>query len=236
MNARAPGGFMSIIVRDWMQSDPMTISGDTLVSEAKRLLSENKLHALPVVEGSRLRGLVTRANLLRMGHFVLRTQNPDEFNFFVTRLKVRDIMVRNPATVQADDTMEHCLQLGRQLGVAQFPVLEGTTLVGVISANEIFQLAAHCLADRPHHGDDMSATPRLATGKFSGQPPESNVVEVQSLRPVVSARSLAGDREPDTEMVLRVSSRDTAAVLRALETAGFPVTRASMPLPPLMAS
>ena len=49
-------------------------------------------------------------------------------------------------TVQAGDTMEHCLQRGRELGVAQFPVLEGTRLVGVISANEIFQLAAHCLA------------------------------------------------------------------------------------------
>ena len=56
-------------------------------------------------------------------------------------------MVRNPATVQADDTMEHCLLLGRQLGVAQFPVLDGEALVGVISANEIFQLAAHCLGN-----------------------------------------------------------------------------------------
>ena len=98
---------------------------------------------------------MTRANLLRMGHFVLRTQNPDEFNFFVTRLKVKDIMVRNPATVQADDTMEHCLQLGRELGVAQFPVVDGEAVVGLISANEIFQLAAHCLASQRQRGDGM---------------------------------------------------------------------------------
>ena len=91
-----------MIVRHWMQADPVVIGSDTLVSEAKRILSENNLHALPVVDAGRLRGLVTRANLLRMGHFVLRTQNADEFNFFVSRLKVRDIMVRNPATVQAD--------------------------------------------------------------------------------------------------------------------------------------
>jgi acetoin utilization protein AcuB len=134
-----------MIVRRWMQPDPLTIGGDMLVSEAKRLLSENKVHALPVVENGRLRGLVTRANLLRMGHFVLRTQSPDEFAFFVTRLKVKDVMVRNPATVQASDSMANCLKLGRKLGVAQFPVLDGDELVGIISANEIFQLAAHCL-------------------------------------------------------------------------------------------
>ena len=83
------------------------------------------------------------------------TQNADEFNFFVTRLKVKDIMVRNPATVQAGDTMEHCLQRGRELGVAQFPVLDGNALVGVISANEIFQLAAHCLGSWQQRCGDL---------------------------------------------------------------------------------
>src|ERR1035441_5825330 len=134
-----------MIVHNWMQSKPMTIPSDTLVSEAKRLLSDNNLHALPVVDQGRLRGLVTRANMLRMGHFVLRTQSPDEFNFFVTRLRVRDIMVRNPATVQSSESMEHCMNKGQELGVAQFPVVEGETVVGVISANEIFQLAAYCV-------------------------------------------------------------------------------------------
>lgn len=134
-----------MMVRDWMQPDPMTISGELLVSEAKRLLSENNLHALPVVEGGRLRGLVTRANVLRTGHFMLRSQSGAEFDYFATRLKVKDIMVRNPATVQASDSMAHCLRKGQELGVAQFPVMEGEAVVGVISANEIFQLAAHCL-------------------------------------------------------------------------------------------
>lgn len=234
MNTRDPSAPLSMIVRDWMQPAPLTTGGDTLVSEAKRLISENNLHALPVVEGLRLRGLVTRANLLRMGHFVLRTQNPDEFNFFVTRLKVKDIMVRNPATVQADDTMEHCLQLGRQLGVAQFPVLDGSVLVGVISANEIFALAARCLADRPHA--DASAMRRPAPGAYGGPPPSNNAVEVQSLRAVASPGIMDDGRESETELVLRFSTRDTAAVLRALETAGFPVARATMPVPPLMAT
>ena len=197
MNTRDPSAPVSMIVRDWMQPAPLTTVGDTLVSEAKRLISENNLHALPVVEGLRLRGLVTRANLLRMGHFVLRTQNPDEFNFFVTRLKVKDIMVRNPATVQADDTMEHCLQLGRQLGVAQFPVLDDGTLVGVISANEIFALAAHCLADRPHH--DVSAIRRSGPGAYAGPPPSNNGVEVQSLRSVPVPRMMDDGRENETD-------------------------------------
>lgn len=135
-----------MMVRNWMQANPMTIPSDTLVSDAKRLLSEHNLHALPVVDQGRLRGLVTRANMLRMGHFVLRKQDPDEFNFFVNRLRVRDVMVRNPATVSDEDSMQECLRRGRELKVAQFPVMHGQQVVGIITANEVFQLAAHCLS------------------------------------------------------------------------------------------
>jgi CBS domain-containing protein len=35
-----------MLVRNYMHPHPMTIDSDTLVSEAKRLISENNLHAL----------------------------------------------------------------------------------------------------------------------------------------------------------------------------------------------
>ena len=144
-----------MMVRNWMQTNPITIPSDILVSDAKRLLSEHNLHALPVVDQGHLRGLVTRANMLRIGHFVMATQDPDEFSFFVNRLRVRDVMVRNPATVSDSDTMSECLRRGRELKVAQFPVLHGQEVVGIITANEIFQLAAHCLSK----WDDRTLTP-----------------------------------------------------------------------------
>ena len=134
---------MQMLVRDWMKSTPTKIPSDTLVTEAKRLLIDNNLNAVLVVDDGRLRGLITRHNIMRMSHYVMRTQNSDEVNFFVDRLKVRDIMVRKPATVQADDSIRKCLKYGNELMVAQFPVLEGDQVVGIISAKEIFQLAAH---------------------------------------------------------------------------------------------
>lgn len=214
-----------MIVRNWMQANPMTIPGDTLVSEAKRLLSENNLHALPVVEGGHLRGLVTRANLLRMGHFVLRTQNPDEFNFFVTRLKVKDIMVRNPATVQASDTMEHCLLRGQELGVAQFPVMEGEQVVGVISANEIFQLAAHCLGAWERRSGVTLAPVKLGPGVLGriADVAEAAGAVLQALYPVGRHDSQAETGYPEKKVIIRFHAKDVRGVVSALETAGFPV-------------
>ncbi|KAA3630228.1 MAG: CBS domain-containing protein [Proteobacteria bacterium] len=129
-------------VTNWMQPNPRTITSDALVSEAKRILSENNLRALPVVDDGELRGLITRASCLRATEFVTRTQDVNEFDYLVNRLKVKDLMVRRPATVKATDTMEHVLQKGQTLKIGQFPVLEGDQVVGLISATEVFKLAA----------------------------------------------------------------------------------------------
>ncbi|MCD6673637.1 MAG: CBS domain-containing protein [Burkholderiaceae bacterium] len=219
-----------MLVRNWMQAQPVTIAGDVLVSEAKRLMSEHRLHALPVVEGGRLRGLVTRANLLRMGQFVLRTQNPDEFDYFVTRLRVRDIMVRNPASVQARDTMAHCLRKGQELGVAQFPVLDGDQLVGVISANEIFQLAAHCVGATENDHVVMLAPLRLAPGVLARvcAAAEGAGAALHGLYPVGSsnaapadAAAAAADQPAPARVILRFGAADPQPVLDALAAAGF---------------
>lgn len=218
-----------MIVANWMQRDPLTIPSDTLVSEAKRLMSENNLHALPVVDGGRLRGLVTRANLLRQGHFVLRTQSQDEFSFFLNRIRVRDIMVRNPATVQGEDTIEHCLQKGRSLGVAQFPVLEGDRVVGVISANEIFQLAAHFAGSWEKRNGVTLAPLRLGPGVLGRivDVAEAAGALVHAVYPI--GWHERGDENAEKSVVLRLHARDLGAVVGALEAAGFPVVESSRP-------
>ncbi len=214
-----------MIVGNWMQTPPMTIGSDMLVAEAKRLISENSLHALPVVEkGGRLRGLITRANLLRTGHFVMRTQSPDEMNFFANRLRVRDVMVRNPATVAVDDTIEECLRKGRRLGVAQFPVVDKEKVVGIISANEIFQLVGHCFGAW-ERGNGVTLAPlKLARGVLGAiaNAAESGGAILEAIYPIELSHKDAGEEKP---VILRFSAEDRARVVAALEGAGFAVAK-----------
>ncbi len=214
-----------MIVRNWMQTSPMTIPSDTLVSEAKRLLSDYNLHALSVVDNGRLRGLVTRANMLRLGHFVLRTQNPDEFRFFFERLRVRDVMVRNPATLQGDDTVEYCLQKGRELGVAQFPVMEGEQVIGIISATEIFRLAAHLLGAWERRSGVTLAPVKLGPGVLGriADVVESAGAVLQAIYPLRHHDKEAHEGYPEKKVILRFRADDVGAVVAALEAAGFPV-------------
>lgn len=214
-----------MLVRNWMQADPLIIAEDMFVSEARRVLAEKNLHALPVVTEGKLRGLVTRHNLLRTAHFVLSTQNPDELNFFVTRLKVKDIMVRNPATMQATDTIEHCLAKGRELGVAQFPVLDGGRVIGVISANEIFQLAAQCVGAWERRSGVTLAPLHLSPGVLGriADVVEAAGADLQALYPIGPKEVPAGGGHPAKKIIVRFHAGNVGQVVSSLEKAGFRV-------------
>jgi acetoin utilization protein AcuB len=220
-----------MIVGNWMKHDPVTVTSDTLVSEARRLLDEHGVHALPVIDGrGRPRGLLTRSNLLRLEHFVLRTQNQDEYDFFLNRLRVRDVMVRNPATVRVDDTMEVCLRKGRELHVAQLLVMDGERVVGTISATEIFELAAHTVGAWEKRNGLTLAPLRLGPGVL-GRIVDTVTAEgavLHAVYPMGAEEDESGGRGHST-VVLRFRSCDLGRVAAALEAAGFPVVARSEP-------
>ena len=214
-------------VRNWMQSNPIKIPSDMLASEAKRLLIDDNQNALLVVDNGRLRGLLTRHNMLRSGHYTTRTQNQDELSFFVNRLRVRDIMVRNPATLHVDDTMEHCLSYGKELMVAQFPVLESGVAVGIISANEIFQIAAHLLGAWERDNGVTLPAVRLGPGvlgKISDVAEAAGAV-LQAIYPVTHNVADSTDGYPEKTVILRCHAPDMDQVVFALESAGFSPVR-----------
>lgn len=214
-----------MIVRNWMQPNPVVINGDTLLSEAKRILTESNLHALPVVEGERLRGLITRANCLRAAHCALRTQSSDELDFFTNRVKVRDMMVRNPATIDADDTMEHCLQVGQQHGVGQLPVLDQGRVVGMISAIEMFSLAAHFLGAWEQRSGVTIAPMALRRGTIGEitDVVEEAGAEVLAVYPISINGQKPGHDHSLKKIIVRFHGRDVDSVIAALRSKGFEV-------------
>ena len=214
-----------MIIRNWMQHNPTLVGGDTLVAEAKRILTEHNLQALPVVDDGRLRGMVTRQHCLRAAHFVARTQSPDEYNFYANRLKVKDIMVRNPATLEATDTMEECLRRGQDLGIGQFPVMEAGKVVGVISSKEIFSLAAHFLGAWEKRCGVTLGPMEIKAGTIGriADLVEGAGAEVQAIYPIARGED-GGDGQPhERKVIVRFHSAALKKVVAVLEAAGFRV-------------
>ncbi|MDA8305435.1 MAG: CBS domain-containing protein [Deltaproteobacteria bacterium] len=128
-----------MLIVNWMRKDPVTINSDMPVSRARQLFMELKLSFLPVVDDGKLRGILARRDIRQAGAFVTASESVHEMNFFNTRLKVKDLMVRNPITLTINDTVETALEKGVKLGRGFFPVMDQDKLVGTISDRDIFR-------------------------------------------------------------------------------------------------
>jgi len=56
----------NLSIKGIMSDPPITVTGDTGISEAARLMVEKKVGCLPVVDGKRLIGLVTETDFLKV--------------------------------------------------------------------------------------------------------------------------------------------------------------------------
>ncbi len=126
-----------MIVKNWMNRHLVTIGSDVTASEAMKIFNEHKLPFLPVVDNGRLRGILARRDLRQAAGFVTATQSVHELNFFNTRLKVKDLMVRKPVTLSVEDHIDTALAKGSRFGRSFFPVLDGERLVGTLSNRDL---------------------------------------------------------------------------------------------------
>ena len=140
-------------VSDIMSTEPLTVAPDLTVTEAARLMVDNRIGALPVLENGELIGIVTEGDLIMqdvklefptylhlIDGFILY---PPATARFESELKkavaadVRAVMTMNPITVQAGASVEDAATLLVEREVSRLPVLDGDKLVGVVSKSDI---------------------------------------------------------------------------------------------------
>jgi acetoin utilization protein AcuB len=95
--------------------------GDT-VAQARTLLARHRIRQLPVMRTQRLVGIVTDRDL--------RSAAP--------RAKtVGDIMSRKPLVITSTASIDEAARLLRRHKIGALPVVDGTALVGILSASDI---------------------------------------------------------------------------------------------------
>ena len=127
-----------MLVKDYMKRSLITASKETTVSEALETLKINKIRQMPVVSGGKLIGLVTEKQLLTVSPSPATSLDPFEMKFFMDKISVSDVMVKFPLTVTPDTTIEEAALYLREHKVGSVPVVDGDSLVGIITVTDIF--------------------------------------------------------------------------------------------------
>lgn len=137
-------------VRNWMTPDPITVTPETLLLQARKLMDENRIRRLPVVDKKhRLVGMVTLHRILEVMPSEATSLSKQERNYMLSRLRVGEIMRKDPVTVSPDDYVMDVIKIGQQKGIGAFPVVEKGRLVGIATETEIFSATLHVIGGNP---------------------------------------------------------------------------------------
>lgn len=147
-------------VREVMSKPVMTVTSDTLVKDAAAILAEKDISGIPVLEGDRLAGIFSEADILRS----LKTTKKDlrlifpsvsslgiAFQEEVTQREileayeeignrpVKEVMTRDVVTIAPDIPLNEAIVKMVQKEINRLPVVEKNTLVGIVTRGDVIR-------------------------------------------------------------------------------------------------
>ncbi|MDD4733058.1 MAG: CBS domain-containing protein [Desulfovibrio sp.] len=144
-----------LTARDIMTTNPLTLEPGADVSEAVRLMLENKINGLPVVDASgRLQGIICQSDLVAQqkkvalpsfftlldGVFPVSASEQLEREVSkMTALTVDKAMTVNPVSIQPDTPLEDIATMMVEKKLYTLPVVENNRLVGVVGKEDVLR-------------------------------------------------------------------------------------------------
>jgi acetoin utilization protein AcuB len=202
-------------IKQMMTENPVTVSPDTLVLDAQRIMKEKKIRRLPVVEKGKLLGIVTKTEILdatpSLAHNVTDV---------LSKMKVKEMMRKNPITVTPDTPFEDALRIGQEKKIGSFPVVDGGKLVGITTESDIVRFLIRSLGI---HEEGSRITIVGSKEKWGWL---EKVISIADRHKVIilSMIVLPRPKEGDWMIALRLNTKDPKPIVQDLKKEGYHVT------------
>lgn len=147
-------------VKDVMNPDVVFCKPDDTVREAAKVLKENNVSGIPVLEDGRLAGIVSEGDLLELlvipekgglwlpSPFevievpireILSWEETKKMLSDVGSTKVEEIMTKDVHTISSEASVEEASELMVRRRINRLPVMENNRVVGIITRGDIIK-------------------------------------------------------------------------------------------------
>lgn len=138
-----------MLIRERMSHNPITIRDNTSLDEALRIMRENKVRRLPILDKKgKMVGIVSEKDLLYASPSPATSLSVWEIHSLVAKIKVSDLMTKNVITVCEDCPIEEAARVMVDNKIGGLPVMRGDQLVGIITETDLFRIFLELLGAR----------------------------------------------------------------------------------------
>lgn len=138
-----------MIVKNRMTKNPVTIHPDLPVTDARKLMKQEKIHRLPVVgKKGELDGIVTEKDILYASPSPASTLDVYEMTHLLAKLTVSKVMTKKVITIDEQATVEDAARIMIDNDIGGLPVTRNGALVGIITESDLFRIFAELFGAR----------------------------------------------------------------------------------------
>ena len=127
-----------MLVKNWMSKSVITIDINSSMQEAGHLIEKHHIRMLPVMNREKLVGIITDRDLKRSSASDATSLEKHELLYLLLKIKVRDIMTKNPICVTPDYTIEETARILMEHKISGVPVV-GTNgeVDGIVTQSDL---------------------------------------------------------------------------------------------------
>lgn len=206
-----------MLVGSRMTPDPITITQDTPIDEALKLMRDKKVRRFPVVDRrGKLVGIVAERDILYASPSPATSLSIHEIHYLVSRIKVNEIMTKNVITVTDDTPLEDAARVMADNQIGALPVVHDGELRGIITETDLFKVFLELLGARE---TGVRLTIKVPEGR--GMLPLITGTISRMEGHVLALTAWAGE-EPGTRIVtVKVSGIDREKLVNAIGELGL---------------
>jgi acetoin utilization protein AcuB len=132
-----------------MSRHPITVTADVHVDEALKMMRDNKVRRLPVIDkDGRLVGIVSEMDLLYASPSPATSLSVYEIHYLMARITVQDVMTKEVISIEEDTPLEEAARIMVDNKIGGLPVVRNGTLVGIITETDLFKIFLELLGAR----------------------------------------------------------------------------------------
>lgn len=130
-----------MLVKNWMSRNVFTITPEDSMQDAVYLMREHKVRTLPVVKNDKVVGIVSETDIKRASASDATGLDVHEILYLISKIKIKDIMSKNPITVHEDLTVEETAEILMKEKISGVPVLDNEgKILGIITRDDLFNV------------------------------------------------------------------------------------------------
>ncbi len=127
-------------IKHIMTKDVTTLNVTDSLESAEAIMKKNKIRHIPVVSGTKLVGMLSLTDLMRISFVDNYSEDEGMVDTAVySILSIPKVMVNNPESVTTDFTIKEVAELLAEKEYHALPVVENGNLVGIVTTTDLIK-------------------------------------------------------------------------------------------------